>query len=82
MYELQAHKCQNESEITLLAAGTDGSDGPTEAAGAIVDSGSYNEEAEQYLQNNDAYTFFNKYGGLVKTGATHTNVMDLVVTLI
>jgi glycerate 2-kinase len=73
---------KNSSEITLLAAGTDGSDGPTDAAGAIIDSHTYNEEAEQYLQNNDAYTFFNKYGGLIKTGATHTNVMDLVVTLI
>ena len=73
---------RNSSEITLLAAGTDGSDGPTDAAGAIVDGLSYNEEAEKYLHNNDAYRFFEKYGGLIKTGPTHTNVMDVVVTLI
>ncbi len=73
---------KNSSDITLLAAGTDGSDGPTDAAGAIIDEKTYRSEAESYLRNNDAYTFFEKYGGLVKTGATHTNVMDLVVTLI
>jgi glycerate 2-kinase len=73
---------QNSSEITLLAAGTDGSDGPTDAAGAVVDSETYNAEAEKHLHNNDAYSFFEKYGGLIKTGATHTNVMDIVVTLI
>ena len=73
---------RNSSEITLLAAGTDGSDGPTDAAGAIVDGLSYNEEAEKYLHKNDAYRFFEKYRGLIKTGPTHTNVMDVVVTLI
>jgi glycerate 2-kinase len=72
---------KNSSDITLLAAGTDGSDGPTDAAGAVIDEKTYRSEAESYLRNNDAYTFFEKYGGLVKTGATHTNVMDLVVTL-
>jgi hydroxypyruvate reductase len=65
----------------LLAAGTDGSDGPTDATGAIVDGSTCNDEAEKYLKNNDAYTFFELYGGLIKTGPTHTNVMDLVVTL-
>lgn len=73
---------KNSSEITLLAAGTDGSDGPTDAAGAVIDGETCNAEAEKYLDNNDAYHFFEKYGGLVKTGPTHTNVMDLVVTLI
>ena len=73
---------KNSSEITLMAAGTDGSDGPTDAAGAIVDNRTYHEDAEDYLRNNDAYSFFERYGGLVKTGATHTNVMDIVVTLI
>ena len=72
---------KNSSDITLLAAGTDGSDGPTDAAGAIIDGKTYRAEAETYLRNNDAYTFFENYGGLVKTGATHTNVMDIVVTL-
>ena len=72
---------KNSSEITLLAAGTDGSDGPTDAAGAVVDSNSYHDDAEKYLINNDAYRYFERYGGLVKTGPTHTNVMDLVITL-
>jgi glycerate 2-kinase len=73
---------KNSSEITLLAAGTDGSDGPTDAAGAIVDNTTYRAEAEDYLRNNDAYNFFEKYGGLVKTGPTNTNVMDMVITLV
>jgi glycerate 2-kinase len=73
---------KNSSDITLLAAGTDGSDGPTDAAGAIIDNKTYCAEAEEYLRNNDAYRFFKKYGGLVKTGATHTNVMDVVITLV
>ena len=73
---------KNSSDITLLAAGTDGSDGPTDAAGAIIDSKTYCADAEYHLRNNDAYRFFEKYGGLVKTGATHTNVMDVVVTLV
>jgi glycerate 2-kinase len=72
---------KNSSEITLLAAGTDGSDGPTDAAGAIINEKTYREDAEAYLRNNDAYNFFQKYGGLVKTGPTHTNVMDIIVTL-
>lgn len=72
---------KKSSEITLLAAGTDGSDGPTDAAGAVVNSNSYHDDAEKYLMNNDAYHYFEMYGGLIKTGPTHTNVMDLVVTL-
>ena len=39
-------------------------------------------DAEKYLRNNDAYTFFDRSGGLLKTGPTQTNVMDIVVTLI
>lgn len=72
---------KNSSDITLLAAGTDGSDGPTDAAGAIVNGSTYIAAAEDYLRNNDAYSYFEKYGGLIKTGPTHTNVMDLVITL-
>jgi glycerate 2-kinase len=73
---------KNSSDITLLAAGTDGSDGPTDAAGAIINNKTYCAEAEDYLRNNDAYSYFEKYGGLVKTGPTHTNVMDVVITLV
>jgi hydroxypyruvate reductase len=76
------------NKITFLSAGTDGTDGPTDAAGAMVDVGiisaakELNLDTAKYLLNNDAYTFFEQTGGLLKTGATNTNVMDLVVILI
>jgi hydroxypyruvate reductase len=73
--------------ITLLAAGTDGTDGPTDAAGAIADVHSVelaknkNLDTISFLNNNDAYHFFEQTGSLFKTGATQTNVMDLVVMI-
>jgi hydroxypyruvate reductase/glycerate 2-kinase len=74
--------------ITLLSAGTDGTDGPTDAAGAIVD-GKTAETArtegldpEGYLNNNDSYNFFKKIDGLFITGPTGTNVMDLQIIVI
>lgn len=74
--------------VTLLSAGTDGTDGPTDAAGAVV-SGQTAAKAkaagidpEEYLTNNDSYSFFKKTGGLLITGPTGTNVMDLQVMLI
>ncbi|MBL7699917.1 MAG: glycerate kinase [Chitinophagaceae bacterium] len=79
---------KNSSEITLLAAGTDGSDGPTDAAGAFADSNTYARAKEQgldaqaFLENNDAYHFFERTGDLLKTGPTNTNVMDVIVTVI
>jgi len=81
-----AKKCSKE--ICLYSAGTDGIDGPTDAAGAIVDSitiDSYNSSnlnLEDYLSNNDSYTFFNKIDSLIKTGATGTNVADIQITII
>ena len=74
--------------VTLLSAGTDGTDGPTDAAGAIVDCMTV-EKAEQagiiadrYLQNNDSYTFLKAIDGLFITGPTGTNVMDIQIILI
>jgi glycerate-2-kinase len=73
--------------ITLLSGGTDGTDGPTDAAGAIVDGGTISSataaghDAKAALDDNDSYTFFSKTGGLLKTGPTGTNVMDLIVVL-
>ena len=73
--------------ITFLSAGTDGTDGPTDAAGAIADTQTISSasnmklNAAEYLVNNDAYHFFEKTNSLLKTGATQTNVMDLVVVL-
>jgi glycerate-2-kinase len=72
--------------ITLLSAGTDGSDGPTDAAGALVDGKTVpiteRERALRFLENNDSYTFFRENGGLFITGPTGTNVMDLQILLV
>ncbi len=71
--------------LTVLSCGTDGTDGPTDAAGACIDATIlHNATAEHlnatdYLQNNDAYHFFEKAGGLIKTGPTQTNVMDIMI---
>jgi glycerate 2-kinase len=74
--------------ITLLSAGTDGTDGPTDAAGAFVDgrttatARAAGLNPETYLDNNDSYRFFAKTNGLFVTGPTGTNVMDLQLVLI
>ena len=74
--------------IVVLSAGTDGTDGPTDAAGAVAD-GRTIQRAEalelkpsDFLFNNDSYRFFEKLGDLVKTGPTNTNVMDLRIMLV
>jgi hydroxypyruvate reductase len=75
-------------DIALVSAGTDGEDGPTDAAGAIVDPDTIARakqlglDAEDYLHRNDAYRFFEPVGGLLKTGPTHTNVGDLRVVVV
>lgn len=74
--------------LSLLSAGTDGTDGPTDAAGAIVDGTSIRRakaaglNANRYLENHDAYTFFKRLDDLLITGPTNTNVMDLNILLI
>ncbi|HEX9078420.1 MAG TPA: glycerate kinase [Desulfuromonadaceae bacterium] len=74
--------------ITLLSAGTDGTDGPTDAAGAIVTGRTMAEalrlglDPRSFLVRNDSYTFFKAVGGLVMTGPTGTNVMDVQVILL
>ncbi len=73
--------------ITILAAGTDGTDGPTDAAGAIVDAGSVGRgaaagaDARQALKDNDAYRFLGASGDLLVSGPTRTNLLDLYVVL-
>lgn len=67
--------------IAVISAGSDGRDGPTDAAGAIVDGGSYRGYGKKYLDNNDAYHFFKKTGDLLFTGATGTNVADLMLVV-
>jgi glycerate 2-kinase len=74
--------------FTILSGGTDGTDGPTDAAGAIADSSTSKNAAnlgmdlEQYIDNCDSYNFFKKAGGAIITGPTQTNVMDLIIALI
>ena len=71
----------------ILSGGTDGEDGPTDAAGAVADDAllakakELNLHPRPFLDRNDAYPFFEATGGLLKTGPTHTNVMDLRVVL-
>jgi glycerate 2-kinase len=68
----------------VFSAGTDGTDGPTDAAGAIADGSTLarNPEARRYLDNHDSYRYFESIGDLVKTGPTHTNVMDVRIMLL
>ncbi|MCW4048191.1 MAG: glycerate kinase [Candidatus Bathyarchaeota archaeon] len=71
----------------ILALGTDGIDGPTDAAGAMVDGASLRRAQElgldvtEYLMDNDSYNFFKKLGDLIITGPTGTNVNDLTLIL-
>jgi hydroxypyruvate reductase/glycerate 2-kinase len=72
----------------ILSGGTDGEDGPTDAAGALAEEGTLDKaeqlgvSADDYLARHDAYHFFGATGTLIKTGLTHTNVMDVRVILI
>ncbi len=73
--------------VTIFSAGTDGMDGPTDAAGAIADEKTVTRakelgiDARRYLTENDSYHFFETLEGLVKTGPTGTNVMDVRILL-
>jgi glycerate-2-kinase len=79
---------RNEGVVVIASVGTDGVDGPTDAAGAIVDNNAYAEAAslglkpEQYLAQNDSYTYFSKTGSLIFTGQTGTNINDIVLIII
>ena len=71
-------------DVMLIAFATDGDDGPTDAAGAVVTGETARRaaplglHAADYLSRNDAYSFFEKVGDLLKTGPTGTNVNDLI----
>jgi len=79
---------EGSEEVVVLSAGTDGTDGPTEAAGAVGDGMTVRKaraaglDAARYLRDNDSYHFFEKMNGLLITGPTHTNVMDLRMVLV
>jgi len=74
--------------VVVLSGGTDGNDGPTSAAGAIVDTETVERgiqagmNAAEYLRKNDSFRFFEKTGELLVTGPTKTNVMDVRLVLV
>ena len=78
-------ECMNGGVI--LSGGTDGEDGPTDAAGAYADCQLVHRllhrklDTVDHLRRNDAYTFFEQLDGLIQTGPTHTNVCDLRIVL-
>ncbi len=88
-----AAEIEGKKGITMLSAGTDGTDGPTDAAGAIVDGETsmlalkYRIDPVEYLRNNDSYNFFKKLDSLsgmnhhLITGPTWTNVMDMQIII-
>jgi glycerate 2-kinase len=75
-------------DAVVLSGGTDGEDGPTDAAGALADAGTLARAARlglnpaAFLDRHDAYPFFEATGDLLKTGLTQTNVMDVRVILV
>lgn len=83
-----AHAIRGRAGVLVGAFGTDGTDGPTDAAGALADGATIERALAQgldpagSLERNDAYPFFAALGDLIVTGPTRTNVNDLYVTLI
>jgi hydroxypyruvate reductase len=79
---------EGRDDILVLAAGTDGSDGPTDAAGAVADGQTVaqgrrrNLDARALLESNDTYRFFSALGNLITTGPTNTNLLDLYLLLV
>ena len=83
-----AMRLNTVANAVILSAGTDGTDGPTDAAGAFAFTSTLSRaesaglSAASALQNNDAYPFFDALGDLLKTGPTNTNVMDIRIVLL
>ncbi len=82
------NKWKVEIEFIMAAIGTDGSDGPTDAAGAFMSNATLEkltvskQDITHYINDFDAYHFFESIDGLIKTGPTQTNVMDIVIVLL
>lgn len=79
---------ETTADYVILSSGTDGTDGSTDAAGGIVfpdiwmTARQKNLDIQLFLDHNDSYTFLEQIGGLIKTGPTGTNVMDLILALV
>ncbi len=91
MVALQQHpdfRPEHRDRLTILSGGTDGEDGPTDAAGAMLTAGVWQAADDlglppaDFLHRKDAYTFFRATGGLLHSGPTGTNVCDLRVVVI
>ena len=88
-FALQTAPLINGFENLMIASiGTDGTDGPTDAAGAVAHGFTMKNAAKMgldinhYMDNNDSYHFFKGLGDLIITGPTHTNVMDIRIILV
>jgi glycerate 2-kinase len=85
---LLAQLISSVPDVTILVGGSDGNDGPTDAAGAVVDEETsrqavaQNCSLEEHLADCDSYHFFQKAGGHLIIGPTQTNVMDLIVAIV
>ncbi|MGQ9630280.1 MAG: glycerate kinase type-2 family protein [bacterium] len=83
-----AIEIEGMENIAVLSGGTDGTDGPTDAAGAVADgetaprARALGMDPQDYLDRNDSYHFFQRLGDLIVTGPTNTNVMDIIITLV
>jgi glycerate-2-kinase len=79
---------KGNGNIIILSGGTDGTDGPTDAAGAVIDSNTLARAARQHLdieawlKDHDSYHFFRQTDSLLITGPTQTNVMDIMMALV
>ena len=83
-----AQRLKGVNDFTFLSAGTDGTDGPTDAAGGIIDGNTVIQGEEKkldcyrFLENNDSYHYLQNVDCLIKTGPTGTNVMDIQILLV
>jgi glycerate 2-kinase len=82
-----ANQLMGKEQIAIFSFATDGVDGPTDAAGAVVDCGLITRaiasglDPEKHLENNDVYPLLERLGALIRTGPTQTNLNDLAVGL-
>ena len=74
-----AREIAGRADLRILVAGTDGTDGPTDAAGALVDGATWQDSGADALARADAYPWLDARGALIRTGPTGTNVMDLLI---
>ncbi|WP_146581249.1 glycerate kinase type-2 family protein [Neorhodopirellula pilleata] len=88
LLELDTSEPIDFDRLVILSGGTDGEDGPTDAAGAWIDGEVHRRarhlslNAADFLRRNDAYSFFEQAGGLLMTGPTGTNVCDIRISLV